>query len=1065
MDIERIKQNLRLRSGRTKVTRRFKKDKSQPPEDPPRPVTSPQQTQPPQQTQQNPNRSVTALPQSQPTVKEQRIEVRRPPDPEPEAQKPIQNSEQHNPPPEPKRPALVQSVSAGGGPDAMIRRKSTKYGNSGIEIWGEEEEGEEQQKAPPVPPVPQVPTIPPLPPMPPRTLSSRVMSRVSLGSEVMDFDLRPPAPKPKTASVEQLSELLFSAGHLNTILHHPQQLGRFTAFLSRFRPDDYPILTRYMETQKAVKAVEYANAVAETFMHARRGESNGASTAAYLDRDFQDICNATFRILVGTALPSYITYSLTRVVSECLTNEITGRTTPMMRDLIGGLSEVFCLADPNQRDCPIIYASDEFFRMTGYGPYDVIGSNCRFLQGRRTRKESVRRLRSAIEKGEETSETLVNYRRDGRSFINLLMLAPLHDDKGNLKYYIGAQVDVGGLVSGGRALEGFQRYLLKLEAEKQGTDFNRGHIRGDSNTARKKRTLDRLRDLSEMFDLEETAVVQAASKAASRADDDTRSITSADRPKSSRRMYVDSESSMSDDEEQQKKDPRAWTLGPTGKHGMSGKLPGIYETYMLVRPTRSHRIIFVSSKLRKLSNTVQSPFLSHVAAPSGTLAGLKESFDSGVPVSAKIHFMSERGGHRDGTALDSGIKHEDGKYGRACWISCTPLLGSDERVGVWMVVFVERSRAGTLRKTETPSESAKQTERSPEAAQRVASIGRREKPKQLEIKRKGTKEQLQDESEASRKDSVDQDIPIKPRRLDELTEERPNHVPVSNMPQIVATPVEEYRHSRIEPKPEPEADSELTKSDNRDAEGNAGHKEDDYVQTRSNLPHSDQHDRVVIRPDSEGDPESPTKVDGNHTPLRGYRHEPSTQSPAWAPDSEIPPSIPSDAQLQDDSDEPEPETPTANRNPRSLDGSEREATDDPFVEPDNRQASTSRSRDYLGDHGQDDYDTALGDSHRSPPTSPDSETADSAARPHLDSKYRSSGTMLDFLRVGSQRGRARATGNEAEEPTSGVTGRGVPKDWRRDQGEGTVKEGSGESDNKSRTTDGENCARSPYSVD
>ena len=111
---------------------------------------------------------------------------------------------------------------------------------------------------------------------------------------------------------------------------------------------------------------------------------------------------------------------------------------------VSGLSEVFCLTDPKQEDNPIIYASEGFYQMTGYTRDFVIGTNCRFLQGPKTQHHSVRRLQQAVGSGQELSEALLNYRRDGRPFMNILMIAPLHDNKGNVKYHIGAQMMPAG---------------------------------------------------------------------------------------------------------------------------------------------------------------------------------------------------------------------------------------------------------------------------------------------------------------------------------------------------------------------------------------------------------------------------------------------------------------------------------------------------------------------------------------------------------------------------------------------------------------------------------------------
>lgn len=527
----------------------------------------------------------------------------------------------------------------------------------------------------------------------------------STTTDADDFDLSPPKRRAKPPSTETLSELLFSPGHLDTLLQSTPQLTRFSAFLQRYSPHHYPLLTQYLETRKAIKAIEYANALADGLKPRETGGEHSTDTrsmAAKLDPEFEAICNASFEALMNDALPNYISYSLVKVASEIMTNEITGRSTPIMRDLVDGLSEVFCLTDPNQDDNPIIYASEEFYRFTRYGPDDVLNNNCRFLQGRKTNPMSPKRLKHAITSGEEISETLLNYKRDGRPFINLLMIAPLHDRNGKLKYHIGAQIDVTGLVEGGRVLDGFQRYLTRRTDDRRRAEIEKAEKHLDDDQKRKRRALARLRDLSETFDLEEAAVVQAGSRSSSRTrdEDDAGSVASIDRQKGQRRVYLDSDPSDDEDFDGQlgKKEEAEWTLGASGDGKLSGKLPGVYDSFILFRPAPSFRIVFMSPKLQKLGSAVQSPFLSHVAAPSGTLNGLSESLRSGVPVSAKIHFTEKRGERREGTKLKSGTKHDDGKHGRAIWISCTPLLGEDDAIGVWMCVVVEKTKVGSIKR-------------------------------------------------------------------------------------------------------------------------------------------------------------------------------------------------------------------------------------------------------------------------------------------------------------------------------------------------------------------------------
>jgi PAS domain S-box-containing protein len=97
------------------------------------------------------------------------------------------------------------------------------------------------------------------------------------------------------------------------------------------------------------------------------------------------------------------------------------------------------ISDPTRPDNPIIYVSDEFEKQTGYPPQEVLGRNCRFLQGPETDPKSVQAIREAIAARTEITIDLLNYRKDGTQFWNRLRIRPLFDDKGKLQYFVGAQ--------------------------------------------------------------------------------------------------------------------------------------------------------------------------------------------------------------------------------------------------------------------------------------------------------------------------------------------------------------------------------------------------------------------------------------------------------------------------------------------------------------------------------------------------------------------------------------------------------------------------------------------------
>ena len=101
-----------------------------------------------------------------------------------------------------------------------------------------------------------------------------------------------------------------------------------------------------------------------------------------------------------------------------------------------------CLTDPQQPDNPIVFCNEAFEKLTGYTSKEVIGRNCRFLQGARTDPDQVAKIRDAIVEEKVIVVELRNYRKDGSQFWNALHLGPIYDENGKLKYFFGSQWDV-----------------------------------------------------------------------------------------------------------------------------------------------------------------------------------------------------------------------------------------------------------------------------------------------------------------------------------------------------------------------------------------------------------------------------------------------------------------------------------------------------------------------------------------------------------------------------------------------------------------------------------------------
>ena len=100
------------------------------------------------------------------------------------------------------------------------------------------------------------------------------------------------------------------------------------------------------------------------------------------------------------------------------------------------------VTDPHQPDNPIIFANRAFIRMTGYTVEELIGRNCRFLQGPDTDRDTLAEVREAVREHREFATEILNYRKDGSSFWNALFVSPVFNRQGELVYFFGSQLDV-----------------------------------------------------------------------------------------------------------------------------------------------------------------------------------------------------------------------------------------------------------------------------------------------------------------------------------------------------------------------------------------------------------------------------------------------------------------------------------------------------------------------------------------------------------------------------------------------------------------------------------------------
>ncbi len=109
---------------------------------------------------------------------------------------------------------------------------------------------------------------------------------------------------------------------------------------------------------------------------------------------------------------------------------------------MGAAAEGIVISDPNQPDDPLIYVNDGFERLTGYSRREVLGRNCRFLQGPGSDPAVLEQIRECVRERRDCLVELLNYRKDGTPFWNRLSITPLWDAQGRLTHFVGVQSDI-----------------------------------------------------------------------------------------------------------------------------------------------------------------------------------------------------------------------------------------------------------------------------------------------------------------------------------------------------------------------------------------------------------------------------------------------------------------------------------------------------------------------------------------------------------------------------------------------------------------------------------------------
>ncbi|KAI0201015.1 hypothetical protein F4808DRAFT_460219 [Astrocystis sublimbata] len=505
------------------------------------------------------------------------------------------------------------------------------------------------------------------------------------------FDLvAPPEPPEPQYSVEMKSEMLYSAEHLKVIFEDPKHMQKFTDFLYTLKPDSVPLLNHYLNLVKASKAIGYANALIGELERINKGPSSELSITEIIGKSLMGRADETFGVLAQEELPAYVSHVWTRIVNITIKQRIANTLPPNLYDLSEGLADVYCLTDPSRDDNPIVFASEEFHRATQYGRRFALGRNCRFLQGPKTNPHSVTRLREMLSGGKEHCEPLLNYRRDGSVFMNLLMITPLYDNRGNIRYHLGAQVDVSGLLQKCAGLASLGE-LVTLKQRQSETPAEEGVETAAEGCSSR----DLLASLAEMFTLGDLRIVQAAfHDGKSSKSNSAGSNSSTGNQKSQKSKHKsplkDSVGVKTEPEIPMVNSMSSLALTPLSSSLLVGRFRGILDNYLLVRPAPSMRILFASPSLR-VPGILQSPFMSRIGGTQSTRDTIWHAFKDSRSITTKVRWLARPMTSSPGRSAASSSRgaSPSPSSGRSRWIHTTPLLGVNGTVGVWIVILVD----------------------------------------------------------------------------------------------------------------------------------------------------------------------------------------------------------------------------------------------------------------------------------------------------------------------------------------------------------------------------------------
>lgn len=103
------------------------------------------------------------------------------------------------------------------------------------------------------------------------------------------------------------------------------------------------------------------------------------------------------------------------------------------------------VTSPNLTDNPIVYVSKGFIKLTGYNEDEILGKNCRFMQGTDSDQNIISLMKRSISSGLSFKDSLINYKKNGQAFNNYIRIEPLYNESNQIEYFVGSQLNLQDL--------------------------------------------------------------------------------------------------------------------------------------------------------------------------------------------------------------------------------------------------------------------------------------------------------------------------------------------------------------------------------------------------------------------------------------------------------------------------------------------------------------------------------------------------------------------------------------------------------------------------------------------